>query len=91
MPIPYPNPVGDQDSVHVHLSFGEPEGIGRLVLFTTAQRRVAEVRLGNIAPGEMTVLLPLTGPSGEKLANGVYFLAVITLKGEAVGKLLILR
>lgn len=93
VPLPYPNPIttGNENFIRVKLNFNQPEGTGRLVLFTNTFLKISEVPLGNIEPGEQTVQLPIINKYGGQLANGIYFAAVITQRGTATGKILVLR
>ena len=46
---------------------------------------------GNLIGRNNTVLLELKDAKGKPLANGVYYIVVLTEKGKAIGKFLILR
>lgn len=92
-PIPYPNPVTakNENSILVRLNFKVEPGESRLVLMTLSMRKIVEIPLGVVPPGELTLELPVIDKTGRSLANGLYYVAIITSRGTAVGKLLVLR
>ena len=60
-------------------------------LFTTAFRMVGKQVWGPLAAGKNNLALKLDGPSGEPLANGLYYAVVETSSGRWVLRLLVLR
>ena len=62
----------------------------RVEIYTLAFRKVQDHSYGPMAPGT-PITIQLTGPSGNPLANGVYYVVVTVNGHRAVGKLLILR
>jgi hypothetical protein len=75
----------------VRMNFNVQPGESRLVLMSTSLRKITDVPLGIVARGELTLELPIIDKTGRYLANGLYYVAIITSRGTAVGKLLILR
>jgi hypothetical protein len=62
----------------------------RVEIYTLAFRKVQDHSYGPM-PSGTPITIQLTGPSGDPLANGVYYL-VVTVNGQrAIGKLLVLR
>jgi hypothetical protein len=62
----------------------------RVEIYTLAFRKVQDHSYGPM-PSGTPIPIQLTGPSGNPLANGVYYVVVTTSSGRAVGKLLVLR
>ncbi|HJT24285.1 MAG TPA: malectin domain-containing carbohydrate-binding protein, partial [bacterium] len=88
-PLPFPNPASGV-SIHVRLS-SQIAGNGQLTIFTVGGMKVAEMDLGEIQPGDTTVILPLADKTGVSLANGLYYLVFRLSNHQSVGKLLVLQ
>ena len=63
----------------------------RLKVFTIAFRKVNDITYPNQGPWEVDVPVPLTDKWGTPLANGVYYVLVVSNVGGWKSKLLILR
>jgi hypothetical protein len=85
----YPNPVTGPT-----VQILPPPYVGiqtvRVEIYTLAFRKVQDHSYGPM-PSGTPIPIQLTGPSGNPLANGVYYVVVTTSSGRAVGKLLVLR
>ena len=89
--VPYPNPcVGTCDEVTVQVALSEP-GPVVLQLFTTAYRKISETTLTTLSVGVTPVKVALRDKKGEKLANGVYYLRVVSGGNASIGKVVVLR
>ena len=75
----------------VHVPLGEDADHVRLLLFTTAYRKVLDQELGPMAAGMNDVVLILRDSKGKPLSNGMYYIVINTENARAIGKLLILR
>jgi hypothetical protein len=80
---------GDTTNLMIRLASSASEVSIRL--FTTAYRKVSETVLKDVPAGVHRVEISLRDPKGGMLANGCYHLVVVTPRGRAIGKLLILR
>jgi hypothetical protein len=85
----YPNPVTGP-IVQILPPFYPGTSDVRLEVFTLAFRKVQDTKIPALASG-IAIPLGLTGWGGDRLANGIYYVAVTTKSGRAIGKLLILR
>ncbi len=85
----YPNPATGPT---VQILPPPYEGIQtvRVEIYTLAFRKVQDHPYGPM-PSGTPITIQLTGPSGNPLANGVYYVVVTTSSRRAVGKLLVLR
>jgi hypothetical protein len=85
----YPNPVTGPT-----VQILPPPYVGiqtvRVEIYTLAFRKVQDHSYGPMASGT-PIPIQLTGPSGNPLANGVYYVVVTVNGHRSVGKLLILR
>lgn len=66
-------------------------GGSKLVMFTTAFRKVRDLDLGNLTVGDQTVTLDLKDSWGHDLANGLYYGLLVQGSHRTLGKLLISR
>lgn len=91
-PLTYPNPLRFGEEVRVHVVLGKATSTVRVRLYTTAYRKVFDTEISPSTPlGPAELVLPLRGPSGEPLANGLYHLRLTSPAGEVRGKILVLR
>jgi hypothetical protein len=85
----FPNPVTG-DLVHLLITgLRSPTNV-TLDVFTVAGRRVLEVKIPNVQPGQV-LTLPLKDLKGKSLANGLYFVTVSFDGTRQTIKLLILN
>ena len=89
--IVYPNPVTGPGPVTLQFTLVESANRVEVLVFTLAFRKVNEIVLSNVSAGTTDVALPLTDKEGRPLANGIYYVLVITPQGRSIGKLLVLR
>ncbi len=88
--IPYPNPVREGDEVTVGVTLLEP-GTAQVQLFTTAYRKMRETTLTALPMGFTPARIVLRDREDKPLANGVYFIRVISGDQISIGKLVIRR
>jgi hypothetical protein len=87
----YPNPLKGPGPVTVRIYLPAPAQEIDIQIFTTAFRKVNEIRLTQVPAGETDYSLNVTDRWGKALANGFYYV-VVTIDGKrTIGKLLILR
>ena len=87
----YPNPVKGSEPVTIQISLPAPASEVDIQIFTTAFRKVNEIRLAQVPAGVMDYSYNLEDRLGKPLANGIYYV-VVTIDGHrSVEKLLILR
>ena len=87
----YPNPVKDPGPVTVRISLPVPAAEVDIQIFTTAFRKINEIRLAQVPAGVTDYSLNLADRWGKPLANGFYYV-IVTIDGKrTIGKLLILR
>jgi rhamnogalacturonan endolyase len=87
----YPNPVKGPGPVTLQITLAAPASSVKIEIFTTAFRKVNEIDLSNVSAGVTIVPVSLSGKGGETLANGLYYVVVVTPKGRFVTKLLVLK
>lgn len=85
----YPNPVFGPTVNLLPPSYNGISNV-RVEMYTLAFRKVQDQTYTGLASGAV-ITLSLTGRDGRPLSNGVYYVAVTTSSGRAVGKLLVLR
>jgi hypothetical protein len=85
----YPNPVTGST---VQILPPPYEGIQtvRVEIYTLAFRKVQDHSYGPM-PSGTPITIQLTGPSGNPLANGIYYVVVTVNGTRTIGKLLVLR
>ncbi|MGH7740065.1 MAG: hypothetical protein ACREL1_07965 [bacterium] len=88
-PYLYPNPVRTNDSVHLYPGLSSPEQV-EVKLFTTAFRKVRDIRDQRVVPGQEIIFDPVDD-WGSPLANGLYYVVVYTPQRRIILKLLVLR
>jgi len=76
--------------VYFHVPVNKVSDI-RMKVFTLAFRKVRDDYFPNQGPNEVDLPILLTDKWGTKLANGVYYVEVITTQKVWNSKLLILR
>ena len=62
----------------------------RVQLFTAAYRKMLDIVFMNVPSGR-AVQVSLVDSWGRPLANGVYYVVVVTSKGRSTAKLVVLR
>ena len=86
-PIPFPNPAPGSTAT-ISFTLRDNSSWVHVEIFTTAFRKVNQVDLSNVPAGAQLVSVPLTDSHGSPLANGIYYIVVVTQQGRAIGKLL---
>lgn len=89
-PIPFPNPVSGP-TVTISFDLRDNSPWVHIEIFTTAFRKVNEIKLTDVPAGARLVTIPLTDSHGSALANGIYYILVVNRQGRAIGKLLVMR
>lgn len=87
----YPNPVKGSESVTIQISLPIPATDVDIQIFTTAFRKVNEIRLSQVPAGVMAYSYNLEDQWGKPLANGLYYVVVTANGQKMILKLLILR
>jgi hypothetical protein len=87
----FPNPAQGPGPVTLQFWLGSSAPRVEIKIFTTAFRMVREMSLANAPAGINQVTLDLLDKWGAPLANGLYYVVVVTPQGRSVGRLLILR
>ncbi len=85
----YPNP-GKGSDVHLLVPLSANVGV-RVQLFTVAFRKILDHDFGLQSAPQVVLDLPLQDQWQRPLANGLYYVAVITPGGRQILKLLVLR
>jgi hypothetical protein len=88
---PYPNPCTHCGETNIKVWIASRSDVVRIQLFTTAYRKINEFVLTGLSVGFTPVKVPLRDKKGKMLADGVYYLRVITPQGSVIRKLLVLR
>jgi hypothetical protein len=89
--VVYPNPVKDSGSTTIRISLPVPAAEVNIQIFTSAFRKVNEIRLAQVPAGVTDTSLNLADKWGKVLANGLYYV-VMSIDGQrTIGKLLIMR
>ncbi len=90
-PIPYPNPVTGDGPVYVEVILQKPTEWLEIKVFTPAFRFVNKETFQAVPAGKNELRLSLKDQWGTTLANGLYYLEVVTPQGHRFVKLLVLR
>jgi len=90
-PLIYPNPAQGPGPVTMQVGLAHSGEWVEMKLYTTAFRKVRDLRLENLLAGTNNLPLDLNDDWGNPLANGIYFVVTTTPEGKTVLKLLILR
>jgi len=77
--------------VTISVTLAEAASKVKIVVFTTAFRKVQSIERDQVPIGVLSVALELKDKWGAPLANGIYYVVVTTQQGRSVGKLLIFR
>ena len=75
----------------VDVTVAKAGDVVRIQLFTTAYRKINEIVLSSLPVGMTPVQLVLRDMKGKLLANGVYYIRVISGSAITIGKLMVLR
>jgi hypothetical protein len=86
----YPNPGTGTQPVQIIFQLNG-SGDVKLLVFTTAFRKVLEEDLGPLTAGTQTTTLELKDHWGKTLANGIYYVVISQGSNRLVGKLLVIR
>jgi hypothetical protein len=87
----YPNPATGPGPVTILITLPEASENVRVLVFTTAFRRINEIQLGSVPAGVSPVTLALTDRWGVPLANGIYYVVVRAGQSRTVTKLMVMR
>jgi hypothetical protein len=87
-PVIYPNP-SDGRPVNILPPLTKVSDV-KVQIFTLAFRKVNETMFSQVQPG-VRVTVNLTDFSSKPLANGLYYIRVITDEGRMIAKLMIIR
>jgi hypothetical protein len=87
----YPNPATGPGPVTVQFQLAAPAGDARVLIFTTAFRKINEISLGQVPAGTQKTALQLTDRWGSPLANGVYYVVIRGDKERYTVKLMVIR
>lgn len=75
----------------VEVNLASAQADVKVLIFTTAFRKVNEIDLGAMPPGVSDFKLDLKDRWGRDLANGLYYVVVRTSQGKLTAKLLVNR
>jgi hypothetical protein len=87
--VVYPNPA--KGPVTIQITLTKPADEMRILIFTTAFRKINEMTLRQVPAGVTSVPYDLTDRWGGALANTVYYVIVRVDRERFVTKLMILR
>lgn len=85
----YPNPVAGSAVNILPPPYTGTSNV-RVEIYTVSFRKVLDKSYDSVTSGT-AVVVTLTGTGGDPLANGVYYVVVMTNAGRTIGKLLVLR
>jgi hypothetical protein len=85
---PYPNPARSGAAFEVTLP---REGRVHLEVFDSSGRRVKTLAYGDYGPGTQSFRWDLTGPAGERLEDGLYWVRLATRDGVRSSRFAIAR
>lgn len=90
-PILFPNPLRDDETVHLDIPFDKPHDYVMVSIFTTAFRKIYENTSRFVPDGIFTKDLNIKDVKGSVAADGLYYV-VIDIPGHRwITKLLVLR
>lgn len=90
-PVIYPNPLKDTDTLTLTIGFAKPTVWLQIKVFTVADRRVKNVMLQSLPAGMNTIPVEMKDDWGTPLADGLYYLYLVTPDQKFTKKILILR
>lgn len=90
-PVVYPNPLKDTDTLTLTVGFAKPTTWLQIKVFTVADRRVKNVTLQSLPAGMNTIPVEMKDDWGTPLADGLYYLYLVTPDQKFTKKVLILR
>jgi hypothetical protein len=88
-PVLYPNPFKRNGPLNLQVYFAEPHDYVTVKIFTTAFRKIYQSNQSNVPAGVFTFSFDNFHPSS--VANGLYYVVVMTPTDRWIEKLLILR
>ena len=86
----YPNPSDGRVQVRMHVPLKSVTDV-KVKVFTTSFRKVQDLEFLALGPPGLEMILPMTDKWGANLANGLYYVEVLTDQGWLTAKWLILR
>lgn len=90
-PVLYPNPATGPGPVTIQYNLASAGSDVKVLVFTTAFRKINEISIGQVPAGTNKTALQLADRWGSPLANGIYYVVIRNDQERYTVKLMVIR